>query len=95
MNKSPCKKSQTLDRSTKRCRKKKSPGRKSPKRKSRSLKRKSRYPKRKSRSPKRKSSSLKRKSCKPGKVFNRSTKRCRDKKSPRYLTLHEKWQMDS
>ena len=49
MKRSPCKKSQTRDRITKRCRKKKSPG-----------------PKRKS--PKRKS---------------------------RYLTLHEKWQIDS
>ena len=43
MKRSPCKKSQTRDRITKRCRKKKSPGpkRKSPKRKS--PKRKSRY----------------------------------------------------
>ena len=84
MKRSLCKKSQTRDRITKRCRKKKSPG---PKRKSRkpskvfnrSTKRKS--PKRKS--PKRKSPKSK------------SPKRKSPKRKSRYPTLHDKWQNDS
>lgn len=93
--KSPCKKSQTRDRFTLRCRKKKSPGpkRRSPKRRSpkrRSPKRrspKSRSPKR--RSPKRRSP--KRRSPKRRSPNSSFFSRYRNS---RQLTLHEKWKID-